>query len=97
MTFSRVRTYLSELSKIELIQGDVQLGLDLLEKARKFAEDYNLPGLLKTIAVENESYVIKIAKWQELLKVKTTLQEKLDNVEMRDYINSLISIKQNFK
>jgi hypothetical protein len=80
-------------AKIEFLKDNFQDGLNLIEKAKSFAEKKDLKGLLVVIDKEKDQYIQKLKKWKDLLSSNTTFIEKLELINIESYINE---IKDNY-
>lgn len=88
-SFSMIGQALLLRAKVATIDGDLQQALDYYEQARLMAEEKNLGGLSQKVDVEQERFEAEFEKWRALIQRNASLQERLTQSQLDDYIQQV--------
>ena len=88
------------LAEINLLQGKLALiqmnmgdARQLFTKAEHIAEEHGLHLLARTISTEHDKLLIQLEKWENLLKPRTPVSERLKLVEIDKMLDHLMGKK----
>ncbi|MFW9780373.1 MAG: tetratricopeptide repeat protein [Candidatus Heimdallarchaeota archaeon] len=85
-SFSLLVTALLLRMKFALISGDLPRALKYLDQARITAAEKNLGTLIEKVDLEKKKLEEELVKWEELLSQNATLQERLQQARVEDYL-----------
>lgn len=81
-------------TKLSMVKGDVEQANNLLNTAKDIAEGKNLSTLLSEIKKEQEIIQSELDKWQELFKRQASLQERLEQARVSNYLQEAKKIQE---
>jgi tetratricopeptide (TPR) repeat protein len=73
-------------TKLSLVEGNVEEANDLLSFAKRITEEKKLHILLPKVKYEQETIQSEFNKWEELIQRKATIQERLEQARVGNYI-----------
>lgn len=73
-------------TKLSLVEGKVEEANNLLSTAKRIAEEKNLLYLLPKVKYEQETIQSELDKWEELFQRKASIQERLNQARVENYI-----------
>ncbi len=73
-------------AKLAFIDGEVQQALQYLDQANRTAEERNLGALNRIIQKEQQIHEKEFEKWQELIQRNASLNERLNQARIEDYL-----------
>jgi tetratricopeptide (TPR) repeat protein len=73
-------------TKLSLVEGKVEEANNLLSDAKRIAEEKKLHLLLPKIKAEQETIQSELDKWEELIQQKATIQDRLKQARVENYI-----------
>ena len=73
-------------TKLSLVEGKVEEASNLLSTAKRIAEEKKLRYLLPKVKYEQEIIQSELDKWEELFQRKASIQERLKQALVEDYI-----------
>ena len=80
-------------SKLALIELDTNKAQQLLSQAQILAEEKGLQRLAIRISNEHDKLLEQLTTWESLVEKNASLQERLELVEMEDFLTRLINKK----
>ena len=80
-------------SKLSLIELDTNRAQQLLSQAQVLAEEKGLQHLAIRISNEYDKLLGQLSTWENLIENNATLQERLELVEMEDFLTRLLNKK----
>ena len=81
-------------TKLSMVKGDVEEANNLLSTAKDIAEGKNLSTLLSQIKKEQEIIQSELDKWQDLFKRQASLQERLEQAQVSNYLQEAKKIQE---
>jgi tetratricopeptide (TPR) repeat protein len=81
-------------SKIELIEGEVSQAKETLEQAYRNTIEYDLPLLSDQVEKEINLLEIKLKEWKEIVSRSSTIMERLEMVDIKNYLDHAIRLIQ---
>ncbi len=75
-------------AKLALIEFDIELSQELLDKASKIAEDKNMVILLNKVKQEREKFVIELKNWKTYADQNIPLTDRIKHAELQEYIET---------
>ncbi|MFX0208072.1 MAG: tetratricopeptide repeat protein [Candidatus Hodarchaeota archaeon] len=73
-------------AQFEAIDGNLQIALELLNQAKKIAEERNLGLLAKQVMAEQLQLEAEMEKWLDYIQRNVSLQERLEQAHIEHYI-----------
>jgi tetratricopeptide (TPR) repeat protein len=73
-------------TKLTLVEGKVEEASNLLSTAKRIAEEKKLLYLLPKVKFEQETIQSELDKWEELFERKASIQERLKQARVENYI-----------
>ena len=73
-------------TKLSLAKGKVEEANTLLSAAKRIAEEKKLRHLLRKVKYEQETIQAELDKWEELFHRKASIQERLKQARVENYI-----------
>ena len=80
-------------SKLALIELNTSKAQQLLSQAQVIAEEKGLQRLAMRISNEHDKLLGQLTTWENLIEKNASLQERLELVEMEDFLTSLVNKK----
>ncbi|MFX1493707.1 MAG: nitrilase-related carbon-nitrogen hydrolase [Promethearchaeota archaeon] len=86
-------------AKLALIEGNVELTKDLLNKAISIAENKGIELLSKKLKVQQNQLINQIEEWKVLFIRNSKLQEQIEFLNLKEYVTDAISevLEKKFK
>ena len=72
--------------KFAVIEGELQQALEYLDQALMTAEEKNLGLLFEQLVREKRQLQEEYGKWQELIRRNASVQERLEQARLSDFI-----------
>ncbi|MHA2247134.1 MAG: tetratricopeptide repeat protein [Candidatus Hodarchaeales archaeon] len=85
------------LSKLNLIEGQLEDVARILEEAKQIAKDYKLNFLLNHVEKEQNNVKSELEKWKSLLKRNAPVSERLEKADLENYVRSALRIVSTFQ
>jgi tetratricopeptide (TPR) repeat protein len=73
-------------TKLSLVEGKVEEASNLLSTAKRITEEKKLRYLLPKVKYEQETIQSELDKWEELIQRKASIQERLQQARVENYI-----------
>jgi len=73
-------------TKLALVRGEVEKANGLLSDAKKIASEKKLRNLLSKVKIEQETVQAELNKWDELIQRKASIQERIEQARIANYI-----------
>ncbi|MFW9778013.1 MAG: tetratricopeptide repeat protein [Candidatus Heimdallarchaeota archaeon] len=78
-------------ARLSLIEGKSDLSKELLEKALAIAEDKGLGLIYSKLLIQRQEFIGQLDEWKKLFIRNSTLQERIELLNLREYISNAIN------
>jgi tetratricopeptide (TPR) repeat protein len=81
-------------ARIEIIHGEYDKAVKMLEQAHLLAEEKGISGLIRKIEEEQQTMRDNISKWEDMLDKTSSVSERMKYIELENYLNKMIKYKE---